>query len=552
MRRLGFFCCLALLSAKPPANAAPPVEKPRLVVLIVIDQFPHHYLTKFEDLFGAGGFKRVMYDGAWMADATYSHLHASTSPGHSVIASGTYGYKTGLIANSWYDRTLNRRRRSLEDPEHLILGMKPNPTGRASTRELVGSSLADELRMATRLRGKAIAVTAKDYSAMISAGKLGTPYWYEAGLGRFTSSSFFMKELPAWVNRFNERKIPDASFGKQWTRLLPQTLYDERMGPDNGVGEEDNRKTGVTFPHTITGGETQPGTGFYNAYKHTPWGNDLVLEFARQAIVEEMLGTDNIPDLLIVGLSSNDYAGHDYGPDSHEVMDITIRTDRQLEAFFAFLDKQTGLKNTLIVLTSDHGVAPLPERIEQYGIQAGRVGAEPLMRRVETALDTLYGEDRWALYLTDTGLYLDYAAIKRRNLRHDEVERVAGAALAADSSIAGVFTRTQIVNGNLPDTPLAKAAIHSFHPDHSGDVIPIARPYYLILDEYSTTDVGTSHGQPHEYDVHVPVLFYGSAIQPGRYTHPIDIADIAPTICHLLGISMPSRRDGRIISEVIR
>lgn len=557
MRFLRLITVMALLASSSLSIAATPASKsvpskPRLVVLVVIDQFRHDYLTKFGDLFPDGGFKRLMNGGAWLTDATYSHLHMTTSPGHSVIISGTYGYKTGLIANSWYDRTLKRRRRSLEDPKYAILGLKPDPAGRSSTRELIGSSLPDELRLSTNFRGKALSITAKDYSAMITGGKLGTAYWYEAALGAFTTSSYFLKELPAWVTRFNDRKIPDASFGKQWTYLLSKDLYDQRMGPDDAVGEENNRTSGTTFPHTITGGQTAPGPAFYNAYKHTPWGNDLELEFARQAIIEEGLGADDSPDLLVVGLSANDYAGHDYGPDSHEVMDMTLRTDRQLATFFTFLDQRVGLNNTLIVLTADHGVAPLPEQMAQRGLSAGRMGPDPLVRRVEASLDTLYGQDDWVLHLFETGLYLNYDAINRYKLRQEDVEQAAGAALVADSSIAAVFTRTQITNGWLPDTPLARAVIHSFHPARSGDVIPIAAPYYLILDEYSSTDVGTSHGQPYEYDAHVPALFYGPWIKPGVYRLPVDIADLAPTICHLLGISLPAGRDGRVLGEIIK
>jgi hypothetical protein len=548
MRVWGRLCLLvvALLSI-----AAAPAPKPRLAVLIVIDQFPHDYLRRFEDLFVEDGFKRLMTGGAWMTDAAYSHLHASTSPGHSVITSGTYGYKTGLIANSWYDRTLARRRRSLEDPAHHILGMKPDPRGRASTAELDGSSLADELRRATNFQGKAIAIAAKDYSAMICAGKLGTPYWFESAIGKFTSSSYFMKDLPAWVNAFNDRKIPEASFGRQWTYLLPKELYDQRAGRDEAPGEEDNRKSGVTFPHTLTGGLAAPGPDFYSAFKHTPWANDLELAFARQAVIEERLGEDDVPDILIISLSGNDYAGHDFGPSSHEVMDITLRTDRQLAEFFAFLDERVGLQHTLLALTADHGVAPLPEQTALLGFQAGRMGPEPLTRRVEAALDSLYGADEWVLHLFETGLYLNRQAIDRRGLRREDVERAAAGALAADASISAVFTRTQIMNGWLPETKLSTAVVHSFHPERSGDVIPVAAPYYLILDEYSTADAGTSHGQPHEYDVHVPVLFHGPWIRPGRYRHPVDVADITPTLCEILGISMPSGRDGRVLAEIV-
>lgn len=543
---------LSLLISGVASTNAQPAPKPRLAVLIIIDQFRYDFLQRFDDLFVEDGFRRLMDGGAWMTDARYSHLHASTSPGHNVITSGMYGYKTGIIANSWYDRSWGKRRPSLVDPDSHILGKKPTADGRASTKELQGTTLADELRMATNFQGKAISISAKDYSAMITAGKIGAPYWYEASLGRFTSSSFFMDDLPDWVKQFNARKLPDKSFGRTWERLLPEAEYLKRAGLDDRVGEEDNRKSGITFPHVTTGGLDAPGPAYYNAFKHTPWSNDLELEFARQAIIEEQLGQDDVPDVLIISLSANDYVGHDYGPFSQEVMDITLRTDRQLADFFGFLDQQVGRDNTLLILTGDHGALPLPEQTALKGIPAARVADGPLTERLESVLDATYGEGEWVEYLNKVGLYLNYDTIKKYHLTRAEVEQTSADVLMADPAVWKAFTRTHIERGQLPDTNLSRAAYHSFHPDKSGDVIPISTPYYMLLDiEYSVTNYGTTHGMPHDYDIHVPLLFHGPWIKPGKYRLPVDMADVAPTICELLGITMPAGRDGQVLGEII-
>ena len=269
-----------------------------------------------------------------------------------------------MIANSWYDRELGRRRKSLVDPEYGILGRERDPAMRTSPRELQGSTLADELRMSTRFHGKYFAISMKDYSGIISAGKLGIPFWYEAAIGRFTTSDFYMEALTDWVEAFNQRKLPDSYFGKQWERLLPASVYEERAGIDARPNEENNRHSGITFPHTITGGLEWPGPAFHNALKHTPWSNDVELAFARQLIVEEQLGDDEIPDVFVVSLSGNDYVGHDYGPFSQEVLDMTLRTDRQLADFIDFIDERVGLDQSLLVLTSDHGAAPVPEELK--------------------------------------------------------------------------------------------------------------------------------------------------------------------------------------------
>ena len=238
----------ATVSQSQEASATQPAAPPRLAVLIIIDQFRYDFLQRFEDLYVEDGFRRFMDHGAWMQDARFSHVHASTSPGHSVITSGTYAHKTGMVNNWWYNRSRGVFQPSLVDPESHILGKEPTENGRASTRQLKGSSLADELRMATRYRGKAISISLKDYSAMISAGKLGAPYWFEASLGRITSSSYFMDDLPGWVKRFNDRKLPDQSFGRKWERLMPEQLYLDRAGPGDHLPSRDERRAGSTRP----------------------------------------------------------------------------------------------------------------------------------------------------------------------------------------------------------------------------------------------------------------------------------------------------------------
>ena len=549
-KRMKWVVFLAFVGlATPSANAADP---PRLTVVVVVDQFRHDYLHRFEDLFVDDGFRRLMDGGAWMTDATYGHLHASTSPGHSVITSGSYGYRTGMIANSWYDRELGARRNSLVDPEHRILGREPSATMRTSPRELQGSTLASELAMSTRFHGKYFAISMKDYAAMISAGKLGTSFWYEAAIGRFTTSDFYMKTLPDWVEAFNAEKIPESYFGKQWERLLPVSVYEERAGADDRPNEENNRSSGITFPHTIKGGLEEPGPAFYNAIKHTPWSNDIELEFARRLIVEEGLGADDVPDILVVSLSGNDYVGHDYGPYSQEVLDVTLRTDRQLADFFDFLDERVGLDRSLIVLTGDHGVAPIPEETARMGIPAARIPPAELSAFVDARLDQSLGDEEWVEHLHSTGLYLNLDAIGERGLRREDVELVAAEALNAHSGIEAAYTRTQILNGQLPNTPITRRIVRSFYPDKSGDVIPVAKPFHLLFDEYSESPYGTSHDQPHDYDVHVPLLVYGRWIQPGKYHQPVDMADVTPTLCVILEISMPSSRDGRVLGEILR
>lgn len=543
-------CLATVLSITINSSVARSATPPRLTVIIVIDQFRPDYLIRFDDLFVDGGFRRLMDGGAWMTDATYGHLHATTSPGHSVITSGTYGYRSGMIDNYWFNRELRRPWPALADSQSHILGKTPTRDDHSSPRVFRGSTLGDELRMSTNFRAKAISTSLKDYSAIVSAGKFGTPYWFEDEIGTFTSSDYYMKELPAWVNAFNARKLPESYFGKQWNRLLPDTAY-ERTRPDSTVGERNYKHNGVTFPHTVTGENRTTDASFYSAFKHTPWASEVELAFAREVVIKEGLGQDETPDLLIVSLSANDYVGHDFGPFSQEVLDITVRTDRQLAAFLSFLDERVGREHTLIVLTSDHGAVPIPEDMAAQGMDAGRVGPTTYIAEIETALDAKFGEDDWVMGLYRTGLYLDYEAIHRHRLSRAEVERVSAEILLSFPSIAAAYTRTQIMEGTLPDGPVTQRVRRSFHPDYSGDVIPVATPYYIIIDEFSTRNAGTTHGQPYDYDLHVPVIFYGPWIKPGKYRKPVDMADVTPTICEILGITMPTGRDGKVLGEIL-
>ena len=552
MPRCVKYLCICALLISPSLSYTQPPEPPRLTVVVVVDQFRHEFLTRFKDLFIEGGYLRVMNEGAWFTDATYGHMHASTSPGHSVITSGTYGYRSGLIGNSWFDRDWGVRRKSLVDPDHRILGKAPDRTGRSSPREILGSTLADELRMATNFQGKYFATSLKDYSAMVSAGKLGSPLWYEASLGRFTSSDFYMEDVPDWVKAFNARGLPDSYFGKQWKRLLSAEVYEKLLGRDDRPNEENNRSAGITFPHTITGGEEDPGVEFWNSLKHTPWADEILIEFARELIVNEQLGQDEVPDILVVSLGSVDYTGHDYGPFSHEALDAFLRIDRQLKGFFEFLDERVGFDRMLLIMTGDHGAVPLPEELAKQGIPTGRVSPAELTAHVDAVLDDVFGPDDWILHLYETGLYLNYDAVDRHGITRDEVAQVSADAMVTHPGISAAIPRSRIINGELPDTPLFRRVTRSFFPDKSGDVIPVATPFYLILDEYSQKPYGTTHGQPHEYDVHVPLIFYGPWVKPGKYYQPVDMADVTPTICQILGITMPSSRDGKVLGEILK
>ena len=354
----------------------PTVQKrPKLVLLIAVDQFRYDYLERFGDLFGPNGFRRLMRDGASWTQSNYDHMPTYTAPGHGTMMTGAYPAESGIIGNEWLDRASGKRITSVSDETVKLLGGLPTDPASSPSR-LMASTVGDELRLATNDRAKVIGISVKDRSAILPAGRhANAAYWFSWTSGTMVSSTYYFNQLPAWVTAFNNAKPADKYFGTKWERLLPESEYTKRVGADNPSWENVPSTWNDTnsFPHTITGGATSPNRSFYTALDYSPFTNDILLSFAQQAIVNEQLGQDDDTDVLTVSFSANDYVGHRFGPYSQEVMDVTLRTDRTIATLLDFVDARVGLANTLIALTADHGVAPIPEHAAALGLGGGRI-----------------------------------------------------------------------------------------------------------------------------------------------------------------------------------
>ena len=366
--------------------------RPRLVLLVVADQFRYDYLERFGDLFGPKGLRRMLMNGASWVDANYDHVPTYTAPGHSTMMTGAYPALTGIIANEWIDRETGRRVTSVSDPQAILFGGGPGEEA-ASPRRLMASTLGDEMRMTTLDRSKVIGISVKSRAAILPAGRhANAAYWISLKTGTIVSSDYYFKQLPPWVVRFDQTHPADRYFGATWDRLLPEIEYRKRAGPDAPPWEKVNPSTGDTntFPHVITGGQSGPGEKFYDALDNTPFSNEIVLNFAKEAIKNEQLGQDEDTDVLTVSFSANDHVGHRFGPYSQEVMDVTLRFDQQLGELLDFVDAQVGLKNTLVVFTADHGVAPIPEHAIEMGLTGGRLTGAEILRAVRAAITERY------------------------------------------------------------------------------------------------------------------------------------------------------------------
>jgi predicted AlkP superfamily pyrophosphatase or phosphodiesterase len=470
-----------------------------------------------------------------------------TGPGHAVILSGTYGYQNGIFANNWFDLATKKDIYCVADNSVSLVGVQGE--GR-SPANFTGSTFGDELRIQSGFTSRVVSVSNKDRAAILLGGKLANgTYWMVDS--SFTTSTYYASSLPEWVRNFNASGLINSYFGLTWDRVLSEDEYaglDRDDAPYEGTGSG----LGRTFPHPVTGTDrTAITASYYAALLTSPYGSEILSAFAKEAVRAEKLGQREVTDLLCVGFSSNDYVGHTFGPNSHEVMDMTIRTDRILADFFRFLDREVGLDHCLIVLTSDHGVAPIPEYILEHSphTAAGRVMSAPFTAYCNSALARAFGslkKGEWLDAITNNNLYINREALKERKAPLEIVARALADTLSRRIEMAAVYTRNEMLS-MAPVSALQHRMRRSYHPLRSGDVFYALKPYYL--EGYGTT--GTSHGEPYEYDAHVPVIFAGKGIRQGTFAIPASPADIGPTLARLVGVEFPAGSEGRVLTEAI-
>lgn len=524
-------------------EALPAAHRPRLVVVLVVDQLRPDYLYRFREHFGTGGFNRFLEDGAVFTDARYEHAVTKTCAGHAVVLSGSHAATNGIIANTWYDRELGHEVYCARDDDAPLLGV--DGEGR-SPRRLRVSTIGDELRVATGGRARVVSVAAKDRAAIMLGGHLtADTYWLEGT--QVTSSTYYRSSLPDWVLEFNASDPVRRYFHTSWERILPAAAYDT-MGPDDVAYETDGAGLGSTFPHRI-GAAGGPESGLIDAFEHSPFPNEVVVDLAVRALKAEGLGADQVPDVLAVGLSANDWVGHWFGPNSHEVLDVTVRTDRQIARLFAALDRHVGLEHVVAVLTADHGVAPLPETVQALSgaTTPYRVHPRVVEDALTTALDSAWNaapEGGWIIHHDAPYIYLNETGIASLGIVISDVEDAAADALRSLDVVHAVHTATDMSG---PTAGLPRDIMLSFHSRHSGNILYTTRPYTLIDDE----PTGTSHGSSWSYDAHVPLLWLGPAVQPGTRHGRASVADIAPTLSTILGIVQPAASTGRVLGEIL-
>jgi hypothetical protein len=523
-------------------------DAPALVVVLVVDGLPQEQMVKYRDLYGEGGFRRLLDNGAWYANAHHGHAATLTAPGHAAILTGSYPNRNGIIANEWVDRHTLARVYCTADRAHRYIGEETGSLDGTSPANLKVSALGDELRYATGNLSKVVTVSGKDRGAILLAGKSGTAYMYMGKTGRFASSTYYMQAHPDWHARYYAAKPQDKWFTQSWTPLLPAPAYARSSvttqpwyGNLAGMGRE--------FPFK-PGRGAAPDAAYYAALIRTPFGDDATLDFARAAIEGEQLGRNpaRVPDLLGISLSTHDYVNHAFGPESHVSQDHLLHLDRVLARFFDDLDHTIGLRNVAIVLTADHGFMNVPDYLAAQGLAGVRPSSLKLMGALNDHLAARFGPGNHALRFSYPSVILDQGLVAKKGLKAAEVEDAAAHFLMNDPTIAAVYTRTQLEAGALPPgLPLSTQVLRSWNRELSGDLYVVQKPYAIFSSNTAT------HGSPYNYDTNVPLIFYGPRwFKAGKRAQRAKVVDIAPTLGYVLEVRPPAASEGRVLEEILR
>jgi predicted AlkP superfamily pyrophosphatase or phosphodiesterase len=516
---------LSWLLVCPRAFAAAYDAHPKLVVVIVIDQFRGDYLERYHDQFVASGFRVFMERGAYFSDCNYDYANTRTAPGHATLFTGSYTSGHGILANEWWDPEKKKRVSSVEDDTTKLVGINDAGETGASPHNLLSDTLGDELKLATGGKARVFAVSLKDRAAVLPGGCAADgAYWIDPKSGAWITSTFYRAGLPEWVRNFDTGHRADKFWNLEWK-------------------DESGKVLGTTAPRN--GRDGKPA-GFYEVVGSTPFANQYEFDFAKELMLYEKLGTGPATDLLVISLSANDILGHQVGPDAPEMRGMALALDRQLAEFIEFLGHQIGMANVWMALSADHGVAPLPDVARILRLPAANLDAKALREQANSLLSKKFGKQAEYVRELDYPLaWLNEDAFTAAGGNEISAELDAGEALK-QIGFAGYFTKYRLGQGtSIPNTELGRRYAHSYSPEGGWYVMGVPKPFEVGILH------GTDHATPFSYDTHVPLAFYGLAFQPGIYRTHAEPVDLAVTLASLLGINAPAQATGRVLTEAL-
>jgi predicted AlkP superfamily pyrophosphatase or phosphodiesterase len=534
MSRLALLVCIALSL---PAAAKPP----RLTVMISVDALGTDVMQRYRARFRAG-FALLHNEGAVFPVTRYEVAECVTGVGHATLVTGAWPNRHGVVGNKLFNRGAGKLEPVFVDPSHPVLEA-PLGAEDVSPANLLADTLSDRLRSSTMLRGKSVAIAGKARAAIAMAGRLGDAWWFHEQVGRFVTGTWYRKEFPAWVKAFNEKRLPDAAHAKKWELLGPAKDY---VGEDERPFESDWYGMGVTFPHPLNGGVPAPGPQSYSALAASPMMYEVLVPFVKAAIDGEQLGKDEVPDLLSISLSPLDRTYHLYGPTSWEMQDHLLRLDKALGEILSYAERAAGGKANLVVaLTADHGGANIPEEWASQGLDAAREPPAALLKGLNEELERRFGVANAVAAIEEVDVYLDAKALEAKKVDGEKVRRAAAAWLAKQPALFLAVARDDLFTAN--GNGVLRALRNGFHPERSGDVLMVMKPYHVLESEPK----GTSHGTPWSYDAEVPLYLFGRGVKPGQYATVPRAIDVAPTVAALMELGAPAMSEGTPIAEAL-
>ncbi len=540
MNKFGIIFSFFLLMASP-LLAQEQAQKPKIVVGIIVDQMRQDYLYRFADRYSDGGFKRMMKDGFMLKNGHYNYIPTYTGPGHASVYTGTTPASHGIIGNDWYVKRLDQMIYCAGDTTVTNIGGSAS-SGFISPRNMLTTTVTDELRIATQKRSKVVGVAIKDRGASLPAGHMGDAYWFDSKTGEFMTSSYYYDKLPEWVNKFNERKVVDKYLAQTWNTLYPIETYTESIADDNEFEGIFSGKDSPTFPYDLK--ELRKTNGEFGLISSTPYGNTMTLDFALAALEGEQLGMGEETDFLALSFSSPDYIGHRFGPQSKEIEDTYLRLDQEIERLFDYLDKTYGEDQYLMFLTADHAVAEVATHMISENVPAGNLKTSEMRAALLDYITSQYGEGDWIKNVSNNQIFLNHKLIADKKLNQEEFENVIARFLVKIDGIKEVYTgsamRTrEFTKGNAMRLQMG------YNHKASGDILLVLEPAWL-----NGGDRGTSHGTGFTYDTNIPILFYGWKVPQGESSRHVSITDITPTLCMMLDIKLPNGANGNPILEI--
>ena len=544
MKKVALFLLLLITALGVYSQQDQPYQQPKLVVGIVVDQMRYDYLTRFWNDFGDGGFKRLINEGFLSKNHHYNYIPTVTAPGHTSIYTGTTPAVHGILGNNWYDKFAKQRVYCADDTDYPDFGTE-GTGGKAPTR-LLTTTITDQLRLHYQFNSKVIGVAIKDRGAIFPVGHTANAaYWFEGGsTGNWITSSYYVDRMPDWVNEFNSSSKVEA-YKQTWNTLNPIDEYEESGSDSNNYEELFVGENNSGFPHEIS--KYFKENDEFDVISETPFGNSITTDFSIEAIIQERLGIDEIPDFISISYSSTDKIGHRYGVNSIEVQDTYLRLDLELERLLNFLDKNIGYGEYTLFLTADHAAMHVPSFLKDSKIPAGHIEGSVIAEELFKELESRFGMNIIEA-INYNEIYLDREALReleKKGMTSSQVRQGVAEIMYDIDNIERVYTSDQLRNFGASDS-FDRMVFKGYNPTRSGDIFFIQSPGFVDDDPK-----GSSHSSAMIYDTHVPLIFYGQGIKKGVTSKRTEVTDIAPTLAVLLGIGMPNGTTGTPIEDLL-